>query len=357
MKLNFEEEINPIMRIPPETNENISKAIENNLRPYREQLGSQNVRLQTDVLKLKESLGHANEQRLRTNKEIENIRDELNAQRTLEDVKRRELQKVMFGRRNAKNKGRVRVNIPPPPEGKTIFNFPKLPKPFNHRSKEIMTNVKEDEKPFKTPLFTKSVNVPKRSAPEYEYNHFSEEKISKALIDEDRKANPEFFSKMNMGISLGNDFPNLPEDFQNNQGIVEPRFRNDHIDDLGINFRELNQRNQTRLKALDEDYEYIPQEFINRKNAEKIDKIVDALNNYTKGESFYQDQDENDQNGKQKQRESFFRKSGFNLIKEAGRNGPKHFYKRKNHVPPDKYFKRPEKFEDWDKKFNFQEYL
>lgn len=352
MELNFEDKINPIMRIPPETNEHISHAIEDNLRPFREQLGSQNVKLQTDLLKLKESLVSANEERLRTNHEIEKIHNEINAQRTLEGVKRKELQKVLFGRRDKrKGRDRVRTRIPPQIPGKNIFSFPQLPKPFNHRKKAAFRMNQQEEQLFKVPLFTKSVQVPNRTVPEYDYDHFADERLSKALVDQDKKQNPEFFSKMKLGIPLDKNFPDLPVDYHNKQGLLEPKYRGDFLDDLEANFKDLNLKNEHRLRALEPEKKIAPNIFYTRNQIEKVDKIVDALDKFTNGENFYQDEEES------KQDNGIFRMRGEKIMKEAGRNNPKNFYKKKNHVPSDEYFKKPEKFKNWDEKFNFEDYI
>lgn len=277
--LRFKEDF---VRFPVEARQSIEKAMTAHLEPLKDDIAKQDEALQKEIVDLKEKLVKANEHRLRSEVDINELNDQIRNQRVLEDVKRKELELMMFDKRNryqggAKNRTEIPDTVP------KRFEFPQMPRNYEMRLKRKIENQTIKEAPM---LYGKTefVRVPRGTAATND--RFGDPLWADMLIDRRRAENAEFYAAEKLGVPLSDKFPSINDDYTNKQGLVVPRFAADRIDD-DRHILDVYSNNEERLKAL-EIYDKPDPRFASnftsnrqgRVNFDKVDKIIDALDTF-----------------------------------------------------------------------------
>lgn len=274
--LRFKEDF---VRFPVEARQSIERAMSAHLEPLRSDIAKQDEALQREIVDLKEKLVRANEDRLRSETDINELNARIRQQRVFEDVKRKELELVMFDKRNrfqggAKNRTEIPETVP------KKFELPQMPRNYEQRMKQKMENQTIREAPM---LYGKTefMKVPRGTAATRD--RFGDPLWADTLIDRRRAENAEFYAAERLAVPLSNKFPGITDDYMNKQGLVIPRFATDRIDD-DRHILDVFSNNEERLKAL-ESYEKpnprYDSKFTDSKHGrvdfERVDKIIDAL--------------------------------------------------------------------------------
>ena len=281
---------------------------------------------------------------------------------------------VILGRRpeEQKSKARLRTRMPKPAPGANFFEFPDLPRPFRHRDRNREIQFLNEEIASKEiPLKTRGMYVEPNADKYAQFDRFSDRKISECLFDMNKAKYPEFYDKMSYGIKLKPDFPSLPDDLSNRQGLVQPRFQDDKYDEE-YNFYDLNEKNKIRLNALEFNNEgrFAPSYQKDKNLHHKVDQIVMALEKNR--EKFANFEDENEkiiEDDSHDGKGNIFYRSGSSLLnnpqvrrevneyKPVDREPPMEFYWKKNPINEKDFFKNPDKYRDWDKNFHVEDYV
>lgn len=250
---------------------------------------------------------------------------------------------------------RVRTRIPKADPTKK-FKFPVPPRPFNHRRRNVERGVARNEKLHskvsKIPLQSKSKKMPIQPSRGGHYDHFTEEKISESLFESEKNKYPQFYNRNFKGKFVDRDIPSLGDDLYNKQRIVRPRFVQDKFDEEE-DFYDLNVKNKERLKALDG---LKPQRIVVEPSydIERVDRIVNNLAKFRTKPFDFQDEDPRPEI-KNSQKNQVFRRSASNLLVGFG-GGDKEIFVKKNQIDDRSFFKNPQRYKDWDEKFNFEDY-
>lgn len=269
----FKEEF---IRFPVEARQSIEKAMSSHIEPLRQSIAKQDEALQKEIVDLKDKLVKANEDRLRSEVEINELNDRIRQQRVFEDVKRRELELMMFDKKNrfnggAKNRTEIPDTVP------KAFEFPQMPRNYEQRLKHKMENKVMKEAPM---LYGKTtqLRVPRGTAAAGDV--FSDPLMAGVLMDSRRAANAEFYATERLAIPLNDKFPSLADDYSNKQGLVIPRFQNDLMDD-DRNLLDIFSNNEERLRALEvygaPVYKAHPKSAKERVDFDRVDRIIDSL--------------------------------------------------------------------------------
>lgn len=98
---------------------------------------------------------------------------------------------------------------------------------------------------------------------------------------------------------------------------------------------------------------------------ERVDKIVDDLDRYRTQPHYFQEDEDN--NPKEMVTNSKFRQSAGNLLDMANNNfelqqknkagRQMDYYSKKNKVNEKDFFTNPKKYQDWDDKFQLEDYM
>ena len=261
------------VKFPVEAKQSIERAMSAHLNPLRESIAQQDEALQKEIIDLKDKLVRANEDRMRNESDINELNTKIRQHHIFEDVKRKELELLMFDKHNryhggAKNRTEIPETIP------KQFEFPKMPRNYEQRIKNKMANKVMVEAPM---LYNKTefMKVPRATAANGDM--FSDARLAEIMLDRSRAANSEFYAGERMAVVLPSSFPNIDDDHANRQGLVLPRFKNDMMDD-DRNLLDLFNNNEDRLRALD-GYSTRPglSKPKERVDFDKVDRIVDAL--------------------------------------------------------------------------------
>jgi len=262
-------------RFPIEARQSIERAVNKNIEPIRQAIGSQNQALQEEILTLKDHLVKANADRLHNQNQLNALQDKIRNHKTLEEVKRKELEMLMFDKVNryhGGDRGRTEIpDLPPKP-----FALPQMPKNYEIRLKNKMAN-KVMMEPAQ--LYSKNamIKVPRGGAANAD--NFDDERVLDTLNDRDKCKYAEFYTVHNQGIKIQAPFPDLEDDHLNRQGIVLPRFRQDMMDE-DRHIIDIYNNNEDRLKALSDKSERSALTNMRAKEKidfEKVDRIIDAL--------------------------------------------------------------------------------
>jgi len=361
MRLTDQNKLNDLLRTPAFIEENIEKHVKHKFDEIEGVVKQGNQQLALEVQEVRERILKGAKDRDMARNEIERIGEEVRRQRVLDEVKRRELQMVLLGRRKRGDQpeGRLRTRIPDDYQ-KEEFRFPEPPRPFRHRVKEVNFYNKE-ELQQEPPLKTRAKFVEKHIGKQNQHDYYNEEKVARCIQDIDRGKYPQFYNKMEMGIKLSSEFPSLPDDIVNKQNLIVPRMEHMRYDDQD-NYLDLHHKNIVRLNALDgkriSDFDELE-----GKNGErlvkKVDRIVDALENYRKqyGNGY------EDEQPKKKRETTIFNRNGSRMIAtnselqniKVGEDS--RYYTNKNPIDEQDYFKEPQKYKNWDSQFNAEDYV
>lgn len=291
---------------------------------------------------------------------------------------------MLLGRRpeDQKSNARLRTRLPPP-NPNYEFKFPETKHPFQHRrpkAPNFLTGARTAEKDF--PLKTKAAYVKNSAISKSPYDYYDSDMISKGLFDLKKSENPEYYDKMSYGVQMPDEFPDLPDDVANIQGLQVPRFEDQKFDEEN-NYRDVHEHNKIRLKALDGGgepgkgkYKALPF-YQKREESElhkRVDKIVEALEKHRGRYNHFEDEELLQQQQQQKQENSkkrssnygdggVFRRSGSILMKRKDVDvndemvdHDKEFYMKKNQVNEKDFFQNPDKYRNWDKQFNVEDF-
>lgn len=260
-------------RFPLEAKKSLEAAISDNIAPIRDSLFNQNSALQGEILTLKEQLIRANSDRMNTLEEINGLNNQIRQHRYLDDVKRKELELIMFDRRNkhaggAKNRTEIPDSVP------KKFEFPEMPRNFEQRMKAKVANRVFVEP---APLFSKSQNHPYQRGAISHNDNFDDERVADALTDKNRARFQEFYAPSRLAIKLG-EHPglHLEDDYLNKQGLVVPRFQSDMIDEER-HLVDVYQNNQERAKALEGPSGPVKPANAYKVDFAKVDRIIERL--------------------------------------------------------------------------------
>ena len=226
------------------------------------------------------------------------------------------------------------------------------------------------------------------------YDNFTEEKLSTALFNRDKAKHPDYFNSKFAGVKLPEDCPSLGEDLYNKQKLNRPRFVKDKFDEEQ-DFYDVNEKNKIRLKALGQgerggmrhsESAGMLQGGVGR-DFDRVDQIVDALERAQGRPIEGLGGDEEGEidapgggfggarglntggygGGSVFKRNSVFRRSASQMVingvsggiggLDAGGLAGKEFFLKKNKVSDKEYFKNPQKYKDWDEKFNYEDFV
>ena len=264
-------------RFPIEAQRALEKSINQNVIPLKESIINQNEALQNEILALKDQLIQANEFRLHSATQINDLNSKIRQHRMFEDVKRKELELMMYEKKNKYNGGaKNRTEIPDLPL--QPFEFPRMPRNFEQRIKNKMAN-----RVYVEPqqLYTQMgrMRVPQGAvSPNDQFDDFT---VAARLMDRDRAKHPEFYEVERLAVKLPERFYSIGEDYTNKQNIVMPRFGNDRMDE-DRNLIDIFNNNEDRLKALDGGARdrggmVRRQEKV---DFDRVDRIIDALDSF-----------------------------------------------------------------------------
>lgn len=260
-------------RFPVEARQSIEQTVNKNLEPFRRALVDQNGKLQEEILQLKDQLVVANEDRLRNIEALGELQGKIRQQKVLEDVKRKELELVMFDKRNRHFGGsKQRTEIPDVPPKQ--FELPKMPRNYEIRIRQKVADKVLLEAPV---LYTKSnyIQVPRGGGAVGD--NFDDTRAAGALLDRNRMQHAEFYSPEKLAIPLPERFPRLEDDHLNKQNLVLPRYNSDKMDD-DRNLIDIYNNNEDRLKALEMDKRQTNNKTKREKvDYDRVDKIIDSL--------------------------------------------------------------------------------
>ena len=264
-------------RVPMEARQAIEKSIQSNVQAFRESINKHNEGLHHEILSLKDQLVKANEDRLTNEREINELNGKIRQHRIFEDVKRKELEMMLFDRQNKYYGGnKVRTEIPESAPKK--FQFPEMPRNYEQRLKNKVANKVMVEAPM---LYSKTSQIKVQKGAVAQKDYFDDNKVSEALIDRQRVRHAEFYAVEKQAVRLPESFPNIEDDHTNKQNIIVPRFKSDMMDD-DRHLIDIFSNNEDRLKALDSFNRPTPASFAGgvgkeKVDFEKVDKIIDAL--------------------------------------------------------------------------------
>lgn len=284
-------------RFPVETRQTIEKAITNQMVPIRESFGNQNEALQQEILNLKDQLVKTNEDRLNTEHEINQLNSKIRQHKVFEEVKRKELELMMFEKRNQHIGGnKNRTEIPDLPYHK--FEFPKMPRNFEQRIKnKVAERGIQREAPM---LYSKHSHMRIPRGCDAHGDGFGAERMKTVLKDRNRAENYQFYEPEKMAIKMSsagrsysahakNDLFSIEDDFLNRQNIIMPRFKSDMMDE-DRHVIDVFNNNEERLKALEDpdskenarirNQLKEGQSQRNRTDFLKVDKIIEELDSF-----------------------------------------------------------------------------
>src|SRR3990167_2564255 len=259
-------------RFPVEARQSIEQTVNKNLEPFRKALGEQNQQLKEEILNLKDQLVHANEDRLRNIEALGDLHGKIRQQKMLEEVKRKELELVMFDKRNRHFGGsKQRTEIPDVPPKK--FEFPKMPRNYETRIRQKVADKVLLDAPV---LYSKSnfVQVPRAAAALND--NFDDTRAAGVVFDRNRQQFSEFYSPEKLAIPLSERFPRLEDDHLNKQNLVLPRFDSDKMDD-DRNLIDIYNNNEDRLQALEIGRRTQTRVKKEQLDYDRVDKIIDSL--------------------------------------------------------------------------------
>lgn len=259
------------VKFPVEARQSIERAMSAHLNPLRESIAKQDEALQKEIVDLKDKLVRANEDRLRNESEINELNTKIRQHHIFEDVKRKELELLMFDKHNryhggSKNRTEIPESIP------KKFEFPSMPRNYEQRIKNKMADKVMVEAPM---LYNKTEHIKVPRATAARGDMFSDSRMADIYSDRNRAMYSEFYAGERMAVALPPTFPNIEDDHLNKQGLVMPRFQSDMMDD-DRNLLDIFNNNEDRLRALDKNTPLIKKEK-ERVDFERVDRIIDAL--------------------------------------------------------------------------------
>ena len=267
MRDNFE-------RFPVEAQKALEQSVNRNIVPLKESIINQNEALQNEILALKDQLVQANEWRLQSATELNELNGRVRQHRAFEDVKRKELEVMMFDRHNRHaggSKQRTEIpELPAPP-----FDFPKLPRNYELRIKNKMANRVYVEP---AQLYSKATHLRVPQGTAANADQFDDLEVAARLMDRDRAQHPEFYAVERLAVSLPASFTTIGDDYTNRQQLVIPRLTSDRLDE-DRHLIDIFNNNEDRLKAL-EGPPQAREKIKERVDFDKVDRIIDALDTF-----------------------------------------------------------------------------